>query len=464
MRVEHIHWHEGLFLQPHHLQQSQLSVTMQIVERLKNVCQYPYGLISADLNTDALESFIIQYNSIYAVMPSGRTVLFPGNSELPAKNIKIAYEERHERMTLYLALPIYSSAEANTDDSGGSDDTDQGKKIFRVVEKEIRDENTGDNPQMVQFRKYNARLVLDSDDHTDLELLPLMRIDPEPDEASSVPLRINQQFIPPSLQLSASSLLRAKSMEMLDQLKSAREDMVAQLNRAGFNPELLSGVQLDRVLRLQILNKYCGWIDSVVDVDPLHPFDFYLKLREMLGELAALQPARDLFAVPSYNHEDCQPIFYELYSRIRSLLASDESGSYVKIDFTHDEDSKNVWFAELRDEHILKAEDYFLAVQNMGDARQLVSSLEMGDQFKLIAPSQVEQRIRGIKLKEERYPPNILPAIPDAIFFKLIRAESARSWSKIRDEKKISAVWSESVFPRIKVTLFITTFEKEGNL
>ncbi|NOY76018.1 MAG: type VI secretion system baseplate subunit TssK [Kiritimatiellaeota bacterium] len=463
MRVEHIHWHEGLFLQPHHLQQAQLSITTQIVERLKNVCQYPYGLIAADLNIDALESFIIQFNSICAVMPSGRTVLFPGNSELPAKNIKTAYEKRHERMTLYLALPIYSSAEGNTDESLGEDGPVLGKQIFRVVEKEVRDENTGDNPQMVQFRKYNARLVLDSDDHTDLELLPLMRVDPASEESNSVPLKINQQFIPPSLQLTASTVLRAKSLEMLDLMKAAREDMVAQLNRAGFNPELLSGVQLERVLRLQVLNKYCGWVDSVINVDPLHPFAFYLKLREMLGELAALQPARDLFAVPSYNHEDCHPIFHELFSRIRSLLASDESGSYVKIDFTHDEGSKNVWFAELRDEHILKAEDYFLAVQNIGDPRQLVNALETGDQFKLIAPSQVDQRIRGIKLKEERYPPSILPAIPDALFFKLLRADSSRSWSRIRDEKKISAVWSESVLPRIKVTLFITTFDKEGN-
>lgn len=465
MIVDHIHWNEGLFLQPHHLQQAQFSVSMESIERLNMVSQYPYGFLSIDMNEDALKSFLVQFNSLSAVMPSGRILEFPGNCELPAKNIKNAYEERHERMTVYLALPIYSSAGGNTEEIFDEADnpTHDGKHIYRVVEKEIKDENTGDNPQMLQFRKYNARLVLDSDDHTDLELLPLMHIDPKPDDANTVPLQVDKRFIPPSLQLSASAFLRAMSLELLDQLKACREDMVAQLNRAGFNPELLSGVQLDRVLRLQILNKYCGWIESAASVPPLHPFDFYLKLREMLGELAALQPARDLFSVPNYVHEDCQPIFHELFSKIRSLLASDSSGSYVKIEFNREDEAQEAWFAELRDEHILKAEDYFLAVQNMGDPRELVKALETGDQFKLIASSQLDQRIRGIKLKEERYPPNILPAIPDAVFFKLLRADSPRAWTKIREEKKIAAVWSESVFPRIKVTLFITTFENEDN-
>ena len=41
---------------------------------------------------------------------------------------------------------------------------------------ELADENTGENPKPVLIRRVNARLLLENEDRSDLEVIPLLRI------------------------------------------------------------------------------------------------------------------------------------------------------------------------------------------------------------------------------------------------------------------------------------------------
>ena len=51
-----IHWHEGLFLQAHHLQRSQKGLADAISAERRLTWAYPYGVIEARLNPDDLET------------------------------------------------------------------------------------------------------------------------------------------------------------------------------------------------------------------------------------------------------------------------------------------------------------------------------------------------------------------------------------------------------------------------
>ena len=50
------------------------------------------------------------------------------------------------------------------------------KLLYRTAETELPDENTGENPQPMQVRRLNARLMLEDEDTSDMEVLPLLRV------------------------------------------------------------------------------------------------------------------------------------------------------------------------------------------------------------------------------------------------------------------------------------------------
>ena len=69
-----VHWHEGLFLLPHHLQRIQRSIfDISAADRRLNWA-YPYGLIDARLSNDDLENMRLRFDRLHAIMPSGQEI------------------------------------------------------------------------------------------------------------------------------------------------------------------------------------------------------------------------------------------------------------------------------------------------------------------------------------------------------------------------------------------------------
>ena len=53
---QYVHWSEGQFLQPHHFQQMQRSLIETIVSERALYTPYPEGLVSIEIDEDALRS------------------------------------------------------------------------------------------------------------------------------------------------------------------------------------------------------------------------------------------------------------------------------------------------------------------------------------------------------------------------------------------------------------------------
>src|SRR4051794_15056476 len=86
-----IHWHEGLFLQPHHLQRLQKSCLDAVGTERRLTWSYPYGVVEARLSHDELENMRIRFDKLRVMMPSGLEMNFPENAELPSLDIKQAF-------------------------------------------------------------------------------------------------------------------------------------------------------------------------------------------------------------------------------------------------------------------------------------------------------------------------------------------------------------------------------------
>ncbi len=463
-----VHWHEGLFLQPHHLQAMQRDLVDSLAAERRLGWPFSYGVIDAKLSPDALENMQIRFDRLRAIMPSGAEVCVPDNADLPALDIKKAYAATSGAFTVRLAVPLYQPARANTLDrtvNGEIAEAVRIKRIFRVTESQRVDENTGDNPQPMLLRRLNARLVLDGDDTSDMEVLPLLRVAHSTDDEAGLP-RQDPAFAPPCLVMSGSPLLRTLARDLANQVEASRKELVIKLTQGGFSIENLRGLQFEQMLRLRTLNRFSVRLPQLVGsasgsggaasalLGALSPFRVYLEMRELLAELAALYPDRDPFDAPSFDHDNPAPSFQELDKRIRQLLRGAVQKRYLEAKFARD---GAMMTATLTDEQLTQPNEYFLGISTKMDPIAVAKLVEDADKFKLMPKSMARLNIFGVKLADERHPPLELPSRSGLLYFRLVRSESQKMWDRIAQEKSVAVRWPElETFEFTDMTLYMT--------
>ncbi len=454
-KLGQVHWHEGLFLQPHHLQLMQHQVLGQFGAERRAAMPYPYGILDYRLSSDALEDCLVQCNRLHAIMPSGVIVDVPDGADLPALDIKGVFGSSSAPFTIYLGIPLWYAARANAIERGSAADA-RVKRLFRVEDAQWPDENTGENPQPLLVRRVNARLMLEDDDRTDMEVLPLVRIVHATEEEAGTP-RQDPSFIPPCFHLNGSPALRDLVRDLAHQVEATRGALVNQITRRGFSWDTARGDQIESILRLATLNAYAAHLRQLVQAPCVTPFQVYLVLRDLLGHLAALYPDDDQYEVADYDHDNPAVCFQDLCAKIRRLQRGKAPIPVLRVPFKL---AGNVQAAMLTDEHLTKPSEYFLGIRTKQDPAELTKLVENRDEFKLMARTLADMAIWGILLKEERFPPFGLPVERGLHYFRLLRGESRRMWERIVQEKSMAIRFPGVETSDYGITLFMTITEE----
>lgn len=428
-----VHWNEGLFLQPHHLQRAQRGLLERLRAERRLAWPYPWGIIEARLSRDELENFRLRFDKLRAVMPSGLEVNFPEDAELPVIDIRQAVARSAGSLVVKLAVPLWHPTRRNAPPEGQPADP-RSKFLYSIAEVECPDENSGENPQPLRIRKTNARLLVGDEEESDLEVISLLRILRKGGQEVGLP-REDMEFVPPCLILRGSPVLHEMVRDLAAQVEASRKELANRMAAAAFSIERLQPNQMEALLRLRTLNRFSGLLPALVNAPNVAPIDYYTALRELLGELAALNPARDQFETPSYNHENLHLSFHELCARIRGMLQGRIEAAYEEVSFT-DVEGKPV--CQLTEEHFTRPTGWFLAIQSRMDPQALANYVIDADRFKLMPLSLGERAIRGIELKWEAVPPPGLPTPGGLYYFRLQHSVSARVWSVAQTEKALT--------------------------
>lgn len=445
-----VHWHEGAFLKPHHLQTMQRGFVARLSAERRSSFPYPYGVAQSRLTPESLENLVVKFDSMRAVLPSGTVIDYPEGAELPQLEFKDRFETSNKPITVLLGAPVWYPSRSNSIELG-SEDT-RAKRLWRVAEAEVYDENTGESPWTIPVRRVNARLLFEDDDRTDMETIPLLKIIRGAGEDGAVP-RLDTGFAPPSLLMEGSAVLRERFRDLSAAVEGARRELLVVMTRGGFTMEQLRGEQLARVLKLRTLNRYAGTLPAMVEAPATTPFDAYLAMRELLGELAGLDPVADPFGAPSYDHDRPGVVFEDLTEKIRSLLGAGDAATYLKLPFPKD---GPIYAASLTDEHMEKPSEYFLGIKSKEDPTRLAELVEDTKGFKFISRNMWDSRVYGVKLEWERMPPVTLPAEKGLHYFRLNRGESKRMWDTISEGRDVAVWWPEAESSDYEITLYMT--------
>ncbi|MFT3784272.1 MAG: type VI secretion system baseplate subunit TssK [Nibricoccus sp.] len=446
-----LHWHEGLFLLPHHLQHLQHGLTEEIAEVRRLSLPKAYGVWEATVSHDELSNYRLRFDTLKAVMPSGLVVSAFQNADLPDLDLKPLFATGETSFLISLAVPLWQSKRANAFEIGAHVDP-RVKLMYAPRETTLFDENTGENPKPVFMRRLNARLIIDREDRSDIEVIPLIRILRVAGENLGTP-RIDVEFVPPSLFLESSSLLHKKVRDLVNQIEASCKELSVILTRGGFTLETIRGVQFEQLLRFRTMRRAVARLTALLDLGKVSPFAWHLELRGLYAELTALHPERSDYESAYYDHDDLARTFNDIDVRIRALLKSAAGASFLRLDFTT-EDTHLA--AVLTEEHLTRPIEYYLAIKSKLDPREIIRLVEDPDQFKFMPRSLANRAVRGMVLKEERVAPLQLPAQPGLTYFKCIRPDSARIWQQIQMEKSVIIRWPNMAASDLQVTLYMT--------
>ncbi len=413
------------------------------------IAPYPYGVIKARVALDALADFRLHFDELRVLMKSGREVRVPDDAELPDLDLQKLLTGSPSGVIIHLALPVWHNKRANSLEPSPDADV-RAKLLYRVVKEEVVDENTGLNPQDMLLRRLNARLIPEVEDRTDLETVPVLRIMPGAGDSVGQ-ARLDPDYIAPSLFLLSSGKLYELVRNLVDQVQASHGELLSQMNRASFSLATMHGPQFEQVLRLRTLSRFASRLPPLIQASShVTPFQWYLELRELLGELQALKLGQESFDVPPYEHENLYHSFNDLSKKVRKILQSTVTLPFQKILFRKETD---FFLAPLTEEQVNKPVDYLLAIETKQDVtsvRQLVMDIQ---KFKFMPRSLAKFAVYGVVL-EEAQAPHFLPSHPGLHYFRLLREKNDR-WKNVKTEKQVTVRFPGFAESDFQLTLYM---------
>lgn len=439
-----VHWEEGMFLRPHHFQAAQRYWMQRANRGEKWDLHYNWGLRSIRLNLEALANFRLEVASLRARLRDGTLVAIPEECTLPALDLKPALQGGGE-LTIYLGIPEFNPSRNNVPIPDRTADV-----RFSVDSLRFEDENTGVNPQSIEFRRLNVKLLLDGKDRSGYEVVPLARIK-RSDRAEAVP-QLDEAYIPPVLACDAweplgTGIVRAvhdrvgRKIERLAGQIVSRRIAIDSQNRA------------DALLfaELREMNEAYALLGVLAFAEGVHPLHAYLELCRLVGQLAIFNPeTRRPPELPRYNHDDLAGCFYRVKKHIDALLDVVVEPEYKERPFVGA--GYRMQVQELESAWLDSGWEMYIGVQTpprldrdecvriLTDSQQL--DMKVGSAQR--AESIYRARLPGLRFTHEPHPTPTLPKRAGLIYFQVDRDSEPLEWQYVLDSRSLAIRLNES--------------------
>lgn len=443
---DQVHWSEGLFVQPQHLQQMQARLSELSRVQRKLFVPFDYGFYDLEIDKEALVTRRVVIKRFSAVMPDGTEISMPGNCKVETLELSMENSSQTE-VNVYLTVPIHSSVEPNLK----SDNKANGR--YTLKENLVVDENTGENEIPLITKGINAFLLTDIKNATDCTYIQLCKLRWVSINAGQPSLQLVEDYMPPFVSLTQDCPLLKLSSELIFQLKSVKNSILEQFDTDIFDPNTISGSKLLQLVKLRIAGLYSNRLDSELVPRRISTFDLYLELVSLLSELEATTPSSQYAPMPPYDHDNLRPVIESLLKRIRDILLRGGVSSALAFEFF---EKNSILQLDNLDDRVFSTKNLFLAIQFTGNLRDRVEDIVIGDNFRLIDQRSLSDRIRGVKLLEVRNPPQYLPNIAHTLWFRMDFENSERIWKYISEEKNMVIDCAKDLFPNLTATLYVS--------
>lgn len=424
-----IHWREGLFLRPHHLQAFARHVEARAVAG--DSAGHPgwIGLASLEVDAEALERDVFAIDRAWVVFPDGTLASVPESAHVEQRPFADFFTE--DSLDVFLGVKAIAPNVPVVRDEGA------GHSRYSVELRELYDENEYDSSQEVECRRVQARVFFGDEDRAGFECVQLARLVREGrPEVRSV---LSSDFVPPVLSIGASPVLVRRLEESLGLLRDQSRDLAASLPNMQSLKSTERGADISGLVKLQAVNTARAPLEHIQRMPHVHPWFLFETLVRAVGSLAVFGEGRVVPELPGYDHDHPSEGFGDLFTLLDSLAVAQVSTPYDMLEFAADPMRDGAYECDLDEPWLREDCSFYLAVALPEEARKAQELVARA--VKLVAAEDIERVLqgvtKGIQLDFERRPPISFPSRPDLHFFRIETEGNSRdAWMKVVNARK----------------------------
>ena len=434
MTPQPIHWHEGMFLRPHHFQSAE-RYGLRVADQNTRFAQWhAWGYRRCAIDADALGGFRLVVRELEARFRDGTILSLPADAPLPDLDLKPAFLGRTS-LDVFLALPVVRAGQPSV--ATATNPVGRWKASARPVE----DQNTGANPQTVAFRSPVVKVLFGDDDRAGYEVLPLVRLE-KSDRPEATP-QIAVGFIPPLLSCDCWPALQFKILQdVFARLNKKIEVVAGQVRSRSISFDSHMPGDARRLHALARMNEGYAVLAHLAFVQGVHPADAYLELARLVGQLSVFGRAVRPPDLPRYDHDDLGTGFWAVKRAIDQLLNElDIEPAYEERPFIGSGSQMRV---TLEPAWLESGWQMFLGVKANVSQEECVKMLTRPERLGLkIGSSDRVDTIftkgqEGLRFTHAPYPPRDLPSAPNLTFFEVSRESSSNEWAAVQKAKTLA--------------------------
>jgi type VI secretion system protein ImpJ len=330
-----------MHLAQHHFQAQSRYFEDLTAFTLNSVFFRAYGLVAVELDADALINGTVSVIHARGMMPDATPFHFPDDEPPAPLDIRARFSPTHDAHRVLLALPEWRPEKANCvlDGNGNS-------LRFRAEPQEMPDETTGRDARDVSIARKNFHLILDGGDVDEgLVTLPIARV--RRDGAGH--FVYDPAFVPPSLQIGASTRLVQLLARLVEILDAKAEAMTAERAAAGGNLAEYASREVANFWLSHAIHSAVAPLRHHLSTRTAHPEVLHGELARLAGALCTFSMDAHPRDLPLYEHDAPEAAFDALDRFIRRHLDVAIPTGYVNIPLLpavpRTVSDKDVWLA-----------------------------------------------------------------------------------------------------------------------
>ena len=421
-------------LDPHHFQQWDRYYHGALNARVRAMAPFHWGVLQLDIDRERLTNGELVLVRCSGVMPDGLVFDMPESDEPPApRAVQDYFAPTSDRMAVFLATPVERPDGGNLTSQGSPN---RRATRYRAETIFVPDENTGADARQVEVARPSFQLGFGGEplqDYVTIQIAEVLR-------SGAGTFRLNDQFVPTALSVTASDRLIALTRRLLELLVT-RSTSLMDRQRGVARQREVSPTDVTALGLLNTVNAYIPLLNHHVAHTESHPEALYVTLLGLAGQLTAYLDLQEGGVhprnFPSYDHADLSNCFNQLDRVLLDMLDEmPERANYIKIPL--ELVRENIYEASIDAELLQNAQFFLVARSEQLDEQAIISSLPR--MLRVASPETINEVIkaviRALPIEHTHRLPAALPVDAQANYFQLVKR--GPFWEAICDSRGLA--------------------------
>jgi type VI secretion system protein ImpJ len=400
-------WSEGLFLRPHHLQQSDRYLENLVENRVRHITPYPWGFSHLEIDRDLAQQSRFAVRRATGIMPDGTPFDMPGGSPLPPP---IEVPETAAKQVLWLSMPVASPNTREVEDGAAESASRYVPATEMLIDStsplRIEEEIDVAHPRLAYELRKTAK-----PGYVGLAIARVV-------EVRDRTIVFDEKFAPPVLACSAHPVIDG----WIDRVIGWIDNKLEELARYAADPTAGGGLQSADYFVLQLLNRHIPVLNHFRRSRYIHPERLYEEFLRIVGELATFATTeRRARSYPVYDHDNLEDVFAPVIRDIQDFLSAQLGRRAIRLEII--ERAPNAFISTIRDRNLFRNATLVLEVAARRPLTEIQSQFphlfKVGPNTKM--NEIVHAHLPGVNLIHLPTPPPQIRAITDHVYFYLDR-------------------------------------------